>query len=294
MNDAIVPSYRVRPQEDGPSWRLPAIAGGVAAVFALGGAAWWGATHLGPGGPETVPVIEPDPRPVKVRPRDPGGLRVAYQDEFIYDRNAVERAFPSGEVRLAPGPERPALDQLRAQIAPPPAVMAPAAPAVPAARGSPEAAAPAAAEGEAASRLAASRLAAAVPAGGDPSPAASAAAPTPDDAGGGAAAVASAAAPPPSAGPENASFAPTPGGRVQVQLGALVSEEAARTEWERLMRRMPEMLGPFRPQILRFDRGEGAPPMWRLRIGGFADGTVARAFCEQARGRGAACAVVGG
>ncbi|GGG51134.1 hypothetical protein GCM10010964_42990 [Caldovatus sediminis] len=259
MSDAIVPSYRVRPPEDGLSWRLLAIAGGVAAVLALGAAAWWGASRLGLGGPRGVPVIEPDPRPVKVRPQDPGGLRVAYQDEFIFDRNARERALPPEDAQLAPGPERPALERLRAQIAPPPAVMAPVAAPGPAGA-----------------------------AGAEPGQAAPQAASAPGQA-------AAASAPAAAEAPDSpAAFAPVAHGRIQVQLGALASEELARAEWERLARRMPELLAAFRPQILRFDRGEGAPPMWRLRVGGFADAATARAFCEQARGRGAACAVIGG
>ncbi len=98
MNDITIPSYRVRPVEAGSSWRLLAIAGGVVGVMALGGAAWWGVSRLG--GPHTIPVIEPDPRPVKVRPDNPGGLRVANQDELIFDRNARERARPTGTARL--------------------------------------------------------------------------------------------------------------------------------------------------------------------------------------------------
>lgn len=265
MSDAIVPSYRVRPPEDGLSWRLLAIAGGVAALLALGGAVWWGASRLGLGGADTVPVIEPDLRPVKVRPQDPGGLRVAYQDEFIFDRNARERARPPERAQLAPEPERPALDRLRAQIAPPPEVIAPVA--------------PTAVEPD----LASTQAAGPVPGAAVANSAADAPPAVPEE--------------PPPAAPSAAaatSFAPVPQGRIQVQLGALVSEELARAEWERLTRRMPELLAAFRPQILRFDRGEGVPPMWRLRIGGFADAATARSFCEQARDRGAACAVIGG
>nr|WP_255575239.1 SPOR domain-containing protein [Caldovatus aquaticus] len=130
-------------------------------------------------------------------------------------------------------------------------------------------------------------------AGGEPAPD-RATAPAPGGAAATAAGASPPAAPPPPAAAAASGFAPAPGGRVQVQLGALASEEAARAEWERLMRRMPDLLGAFRPQILRLERGEGAPPLWRLRIGGFADPAAARAFCEQARGRGAACAVAGG
>jgi len=254
VSDVPVPSYRVRPVEDGPPWRMLAVAGGFLSVLAVGGAAWWGMARMH-SGPRSVPVIEPDPRPVKIRPDDPGGLRVANQDEIIFDRNARERARPNGSAQLAPAPEQPALAQLRAQVAPPPAVLEPVP--VPA----PPQAVP--------SQAAAPEPAAAAPAAAPEAPAAEATASAP-------------------------AFAPVPNGRVQVQLGALVSEETARAEWDRLVRRLPDLLGAFRPQVLRYERGEGTPTLWRLRTGGFASGDSARAFCEQVRARGNVCSVIGG
>ncbi len=103
-----------------------------------------------------------------------------------------------------------------------------------------------------------------------------------------------ATAPAPSAAPAPAQQAARPApasGRVQVQFGALRSEEAARQEWERLARRAPELAGRS-PAITRFDRPEGQAPLWRLRTGGFADAAAARAFCEGLRARDIACNVV--
>ena len=51
---------------------MVAFGGGLAAVLLVGGGAWWGLSHIG--GPRSVPLLEPDPRPFKVRPDDPGGL----------------------------------------------------------------------------------------------------------------------------------------------------------------------------------------------------------------------------
>ena len=98
-----------------------------------------------------------------------------------------------------------------------------------------------------------------------------------------------AATPPPAQ--QAARPAAAPQGRVQVQFGALRSEEAARAEWDRLARRVPELAGRA-PAITRFDRPEGQAPLWRLRTGGFADAAAARAFCEAARAREVACNVV--
>jgi hypothetical protein len=257
VTEIPVPSYRVRPSDSGgPPWRLIAIGGGLAATLAVGAALVWGISRVG--APRSVPLIEADPRPFKVRPDDPGGLRVPNQDELIFERN--RGAAPAGGARLAPEPEAPRLDALRAQVAqptPPAPAAAPAAPAAPA--GAPRAGAPAAA----------------------PQAAAPAQPPAPS----------AAPAPPAATTPPPARPAPAPNGTVRVQLGALSSEEAARTEWDRLARRHADLLGAFRPQVVRFER-EGQAPLFRLRTGGFADAASAGAFCEQARARSVPCTVI--
>jgi hypothetical protein len=76
-----------------------------------------------------------------------------------------------------------------------------------------------------------------------------------------------------------------------VQLGALTSDADARGEWDRLARRHADLLGAFRPQVVRFER-DGQTTLYRLRTGGFADVGSARAFCEQVRERNVPCIVV--
>jgi hypothetical protein len=226
-----------------------AFAGGALGIVAAGGAVVWG---LSRSGPRTIPVIEADSRPVKVRPEDPGGLRVPNQDQLVLEPAAVRRAAErstGANARLDRGPETPALDQLRQQAAPPaapapgPVAAAPPAPALP-----PPVAAPVAA----------------------PSAAPMAA---------------------PMAAPA-AVLAPVAQGRAQVQLGALASEEAARSEWERLTRRIPE-LAAFQPRVTKLER-EGQATLYRLRTGGLADAAAARGLCEAVRAKGGACTPVGG
>nr|WP_255569211.1 SPOR domain-containing protein [Neoroseomonas alba] len=207
-------------------------------------------------GPRSVPVIEPDPRPFKVRPDDPGGLRVPNQDELIFERNRGSNAQPPA-ARLAPEPEAPRIDALRAQVAQPSSRPAPAAEGVTL---PPRAAAPTAAAPPA------TAPATSAPAATTPAPAAQ-----------------TAAAP--------ARPAPVPNGRIRVQLGALTSDEAARGEWDRLSGRYPDLLGAFRPQVVRFER-EGQATLYRLRTGGFADVAAAQAFCEQAREQRIPCIIV--
>jgi hypothetical protein len=75
---------------------------------------------------------------------------------------------------------------------------------------------------------------------------------------------------------------------VQVQFAALASEDAARTEWDRVARRAPDLLQGRAPVVTRFER-DGQAPLYRLRTGGFTDLEAARDFCEQVRTKGATC-----
>jgi hypothetical protein len=229
-----------------------AFAGGALGVLAVSGAVIWGVSRSGP---RTIPVIEADSRPVKVRPEDPGGLRVPNQDQLVLEPASVRRAAERNagtHARLDRGPEAPAFDLLRQQAAPPapaqiaaaPIAVAPAAPALP----PPVAVTPVA-----------------LPPVAQP-------------------------VAPPVAAP--ATLAPVAHGRAQVQLGALASEEAARGEWERLTRRVPELAG-FQPRITKFER-EGQATLYRLRTGGLADTAAARGLCEAVRAKGGACTAFGG
>ncbi|TCZ66695.1 SPOR domain-containing protein [Roseicella aquatilis] len=254
MSDLAIPSWRPRQEKQGPSWRMLAFAGGALGLVAVGGAIAWGVSRMGP---QPVPVIEPDTRPVKVRPENPGGLIVPNQDQLVLQPPEVRREAErrSGSARLGAGPESPQLDLLRQQAAPPEPPQAQPAPApvpVPqqmsALGNAPQLAPPVAAP-----------------------PAAPAVAP---------------------ATPAAPRLAPVPGGRTMVQLGALVSEEAARAEWARIVKRVPE-LAAFQPRISRLER-EGQDPLFRLRTGGLADAAAAKALCEAVRAKGAACNPIGG
>lgn len=243
------------------------IAGSVLAVGALIAALVWGFSR---GSSRNAPLIEADARPIKVRPDNPGGLRVPNQDELIFDRNRGARSATSGG--LAPEAENPRVDQLRAQLAERAAQEA--------ARSAPPSAAPAPMPTQPAAPQAAPRSAPQAAAPATPAPPATTSALTAPSL--------------PAPVPSNAErFAPVANGRAQVQLGSLPSEAAARGEWDRLQKRVPELLGNRRVSLAPFDR-EGQTTLYRIRTGGFADAATARAFCQEMKMRSIPCMVIGG
>jgi hypothetical protein len=92
-----------------PHRRIPPVALAAAAGMLFVGSLWFayheGATHAATGGAAgEVPLIKADPQPVKVKPDQPGGMKIPDQNDPIYARTA---ATPPVE-RLQPPPEKPA------------------------------------------------------------------------------------------------------------------------------------------------------------------------------------------
>ena len=85
---------------------------------------------------------------------------------------------------------------------------------------------------------------------------------------------------PPSAEPAAPLLANTEIGP-HVQLGAFMSERAARDEWVRLQRTMPEALARREPAFTTVVHN--GTTYWRLRTWGFPDQATAKGFCSQLR-----------
>ena len=84
--------------------------------------------------------------------------------------------------------------------------------------------------------------------------------------------------------------AATPSGNgALVQLAAVRTEDAAKSEWERLSKRFPELLGSHHPAFSKVEHD--GRTLWRVRTGGFADIPQATSFCEKVRAKGSACSV---
>lgn len=97
------------------------------------------------------------------------------------------------------------------------------------------------------------------------------------------------AAAPAVAAPAQVNAATVPGRTAAVQFAALTSEQAARSEWQQLTKRMPDLLGGRQPSFSRIDRD--GHTFWRLRTAGFPDVAQAKAFCEHVKAKGGGCSV---
>jgi len=98
------------------------------------------------------------------------------------------------------------------------------------------------------------------------------------------------AAPPRAAAPAQVARTPAvPANGPVVQLAAVDSEQVAQSEWQRLSKRMPDLLGDRRPLLQRVERDGHA--VWRVRTGGFADIAEATSFCARVRSKGGSCTI---
>ena len=197
-----------------------------------------------------VPVVEADAGPVRVKPENPGGMTVT----------GADFAGPSAAgPHLAPAAEQPELSELHHQV-----------------RTMKRELARQAAENAQALKLAEAAVA---------RPRITSVAPVQH---------ASAAAFEPTQEPDLPRFAEAPqlaatSSGTDVQFAAFTDAAAARTEWESLVKKTPELLGGRRPEITRTDAGGRI--MWRLRTGGFASVADAAGFCAKMRARGADCSI---
>ncbi len=243
------PVYRVTRQRgpDPLTRRLMLIAGGLSVALVAIVVLWSSVgRHSG-----AVPVVQADPRPVRMKPADPGGMQIPGLSADA--GSAGDTAAPD---KLAPAPEAPdpqALSHLRTAAATPPAAVPP-----PVAVSVPQAVVPAAPPARSVAATAVK-------------PVAVAAAPV---------------SPERHAAPAVAH--PAPGGTL-VQLAAVGSEAAAKQEWDRLAHRMPSVLGARRPVISKIDHD--GHELWRVRTGAFATEAEAGEFCQQVRAKGAGCTV---
>ena len=249
--------------------------------------------------PHELPLVKADPRPVKVKPEEPGGLRIDNQDKGIYARLAGDAADGAVRERLLPPPETPPPPQPLpvAEPATPPAdeaaPPADAAPALPPLASAPipvspmPGVPPTTVEAPAPAAAAPPFVAPPPPPTPEPAPSPTPATPEP--------AAPPAAVPAPQEPPPAAAPAPAPpaqSGDWYVQLAAYRSEAAARSAWSMLQDRHAAALGSLSIRVARADLGDRGV-FYRLQAGGLADRDAAAAVCAQLKARDQGCLVVG-
>lgn len=234
---------------------------------------------------EEVPVIRAEAGPVKVKPDNPGGLVVPNQDKLVLNQGAGAPE-PAGVERLLSAPETP-------QPVPQPET----APALAAADAegtaneptlrlqSVESAAPSAAAGQTAETQAAAEPTpppevapaaggtAAADAGGSESATA-----TPDVGGGGGAAA-----------PAKLQLAAVEDGDFVIQLASVTSDEAAKTEWARLRKSFPDLLGDMNLAVQRAT--VKGTEYHRVQTGPFPSRATALDMCAQLKAQNQPCIV---
>lgn len=287
------------------------------ALAAFAGVVWYAYDRgLHAGSEATAPLIQADPSPIKVRPEQPGGLDVPNQDKLVYGALRPGQGEESNVERLLPPPEKPAEPP-----APPPAPAATenepaqdsaastdssASTTVPIPARTPQSAPTTAQEGtgQTPPPVTSQTVPAPEPAPQPvPQPQANdippAKAPDPSST---ETQVAAAVPPPvPEAKPEPkpepaAQPAPPPKpaaseGRFRVQLGAFRDEAAARSEWNRLTKRYPTVLGGLSLRIQQVDLGAGKGVFHRIQ-GGMLTEDAAEKACATLKAQNQACLLV--
>lgn len=259
-----------------------------------------------------LPMITAEDRPEKVRPDDPGGMDVPYQDKLVLN-NRGQSAQGARVERLLPPPENPQPPESEpsatagggarepdSRNAPTPETARDGSASTDAANTGPPDRSTArgrdagGADGTGTQASAAPEIPpeseasttsdAAEPAGSDNDSGTEAAAderPVSDTREPAETQQTQATAPPPR---------PQPGDPL-VQLAALQSREAAERAWADLRVKFPNVLGDQRLVLQRVDKQDGSV-FWRVRTGPFPNRTTAADVCGQLKAAGQACLVV--
>jgi hypothetical protein len=89
--------------------------------------------------------------------------------------------------------------------------------------------------------------------------------------------------------PPAVALAPTRSKPVTVLLSTSKSEADAQGDWDKLAKKLPDLLRDHRALFQKTD--EHGPTPWRLRTGGFSDAAQAKAFCDKVKAKGGQCTV---
>ncbi len=271
----------------------------VAAAAAFGGVIWFAYRNAHDTQSGAPPLIRAETGPIKVKPADPGGKEIPFQDSTVYDRlgqngqsgpkPVMEKILPPPETPVErPTPTSPAPETIPSSLepattsAPPPVNQIPSPPAPD--TGSPTVLAP----------PPGSMILAPPPVLAPPKSVAPAKAPPPIVAQPAKTLVAPAQPPKPIPAPapqvKAAATKPLPAGSYRIQLGSVRSQDAAAAEWARLKHRYPEILGSLNLVSSKTDLpGKGV--FYRVQAGP-VDAIGATSTCRQLSDQHVGCIVI--
>ena len=264
----------------------------VVLVLVLAGGAGAGWMYLQDDGTDVaskdgVPLILAPKFKLKEPPVDPGGMKVPDRDKLIYDRMAGEGEPQDGTVeRLLPPPETP-IEPPKVLEAQPETAPAPAPEPVKPVAEAPQPAAPQPITPQPITPQATEQAQTpaqtpAPPPAPAPQPAAK---PEPQPA--------PKPVPEPEPAPAKASDFQATGSAGQgylVQLSAVRTEQAAKSEWARLLKAHPDVLGGLDSVIQRADLGDKGI-FYRVRAGWFTSRAEAKAICDELATRNVGCLI---
>ena len=232
----------------------------------LGGAGYWFYNQGQPSQEEgKLPILLPDPLPIKLRPDDPGGMEVPHRDTTIYEQ--LDDTQPADQVVLQELPDMPKAPD----IMPSPDSAAETG----LIEQTPEAEVAGAPPGEAATSKPAEVVAPPAPSDAEK---AIAAANTKEQASSSATQV--------MAGTGNMSEQD-----FRIQLASVRDASGAEAEWKRLSSKNNDLLGNLQMFVKRTDLGDKGV-FYRLQAGPLSDAAAAETLCGNLKQRNVGCLIV--
>jgi hypothetical protein len=263
--------------------RVATVLFGLAVVGgALGGAGYWFYNQGQPVQDDgNLPILLPDPSPIKIRPEDPGGMEVPHRETTVYDQ--LSDVDPDANVVLQELPDMPRAPEVMATPKAAQRNPAPEAQEDAAETGTSDAPQTAAPETKAEPAVEAPEIAA--PELTDAQKVVAAAedraaeAPAEEK-----------AAPEPTPAPQTTTAAAAPGA-FRVQLASVREESGAATEWKRLSSKNKDLLGNLEMFVQRVEI-EGKGIFYRLQAGPLGDAGAAEKLCADLKERNVGCLIV--
>ncbi|MCC9622785.1 SPOR domain-containing protein [Thalassospira sp. MA62] len=254
--------------------------GAAVLIGGLGGAGYWFYNQGQPSQDEgDLPILLPDPSPIKIRPEDPGGMEVPHRETTVYDQ--LSDIDPDQNVVLQELPDMPRVPEVTATPSSGENTLSEAAASETMVADNGEGS-----REQQSSTIdeenAGSQSAIAAPAIDEPEPLSDAQK---------AIAAAENRSAPESPATTQAPPSSSPIGSYRIQLASVRDENAPAAEWKRLSSKHKQLLGSLEMFVERADLGDNGV-YYRLQAGPLASDGAATQLCEQLKQLNVGCIVV--